>query len=47
MEENVIQVNGGIVINVNVRVKNVMNVKKLCLEFCYMYLCKWKTFIKC
>ena len=28
MEENVIQINGGIVINVDVSVKNVMYVKK-------------------
>ena len=29
MEENVIQVNGGIMINVDVSVKNVMYVKKI------------------
>ena len=28
MEENVIQINGGIMINVNVSVKNIMYVKK-------------------
>ena len=29
MEENVIQINGGITINVNVIVKNIMDVKKI------------------
>ena len=29
MEENVIQINGGIMINVDVSVKNVMHVKKI------------------
>ena len=29
MEENVIQINGGIMINVNVSVKNIMYVKKI------------------
>ena len=29
MEENVIQINGGIMINVDVNVKNVMHVKKI------------------
>ena len=29
MEENVIQINGGIAINVDVSSKNVMNVKKI------------------
>ena len=29
MEENVIQINGGITINVNVSVKNVMYVRKI------------------
>ena len=39
MKENVFQINGGIMINVDVSVKNVMCVKKkLCLESCYMYL---------
>ena len=32
MEENVIQINGGILINVDVSVKNVMYVKKIMLE---------------
>ena len=37
MEENVTQINGGIMINVDVSVKDVMHVKdKLCLESCYM-----------
>ena len=31
MEENVIQINGGIIINVDVSVKNVMSVKKILL----------------
>ena len=29
MEENVVHINGGIVINVDVNVKNIMNVKKI------------------
>ena len=36
MEENVIQINGGITINVDVSVKNIIYVKKKCLESCYM-----------
>ena len=32
MEENVIQINGGTMINVNVSVKNVMYVKKIMFE---------------
>ena len=32
MEESVIQINGGITVNVNVRVKNVMYVKKIIFE---------------
>ena len=36
MEENEIQINGGIMINVDVTVKKAMYVKKLCLESCYM-----------
>ena len=32
MEENVIQINGGITINVNVSVENVMHVKKIIFE---------------
>ena len=32
MEENVIQINGGITINVDVSVKNVMYVKKIIFE---------------
>ena len=31
MEENVIQINGGIMINVDTRVKNIMYVKKIIL----------------
>ena len=35
MEKNIIQINGGIMINTDVRVKNVMNVKKILFEsFC-------------
>ena len=34
--ENVIQIHGGIMINVNVSAKNVMTVKKMYLEPCYM-----------
>ena len=32
MEESVIQINGGITVNVNVRVKNVMYGKKIIFE---------------
>ena len=32
MEENVIQINGGITINVNVSVKNILYVKKIIFE---------------
>ena len=32
IEENVIQINGGIIINVDVSAKNVMNVKKIIFE---------------
>ena len=32
MEENVIQINGGITINVDVNVENVMHVKKIIFE---------------
>ena len=32
MEENVIQINGGITINVDVSVENVMHVKKIIFE---------------
>ena len=46
MEENVIQITGGITINVAVSVKEVINVKKLYLESCYMYLPKLKLFSK-
>ena len=36
MEENIIQINGGITINANVSVKNIIYVKKI-------YLCSCKT----
>ena len=39
MKENVIHINGGIMINVDVSVKKIIYVKKwkrLSLEFCYM-----------
>ena len=35
-EKNVVQIDGGIMINVDVNVKNVMYVKKICSEPCYM-----------
>ena len=38
MEENLIQINGAVTINVKVSVKDVNNVKNLCLESCYMQL---------
>ena len=34
--EKIIQINDGIMINVNISVKNVMYMKKLCLKSCYM-----------
>ena len=34
--KNAIQINGGITINVNASLKNVMYVKKIILESCYM-----------
>ena len=36
IEKNLIQVNGGIMINVDVNVKSVMYVKKIMLGFSYM-----------
>ena len=37
MEENLIQINGGIATNVDASIKKIMYVKKrLCLESCYM-----------
>ena len=38
MNENIIQVNGGIAINVDVSVKNIIYVKKIYLKSKYMYL---------
>ena len=46
MKENVIPINGGIMINVDVSVKNVMYVKKIYLESFCMQLQKWKIFNK-
>ena len=42
MEENLIQINGGIIINVDVSVKTSSVKKRLYLESCYMLLWKWK-----
>ena len=36
MKENVIQINGKIMINIDVSVKNAMCVKRLCLQSFYM-----------
>ena len=36
LEENVIQINGKITINVDMSVKNIIYVKRLYLESCYM-----------
>ena len=36
MGKNVVQIHGGITINASVRVKNVMYVKRLYLESCYI-----------
>ena len=44
MEENLIQINGGTMINVNLSLKNFTYVKKTCLESIYRYLWKWKIF---
>ena len=38
MNENIIQVNGGIATNVDVSVKNIIYVKKIYLKSKYMYL---------
>ena len=38
MKQNVSEINGRITINVNVSVKNIIYVKRLCLESYYMYL---------
>ena len=43
-EENAIEINGEIMINVDVSVKHIMNVKSL--ESCYMLLQKWKCYGK-
>ena len=40
MEESVIQINGGITINVDKGVKNIIHVKNIYLESCYMQLQK-------
>ena len=44
MEESVIQINGGITINVDKGVKNIIHVKNIYLEPCYMQLQKWEIF---
>ena len=38
MKQNVSEINGRITINVDVSVKNIIYVKRLCLESSYMYL---------
>ena len=42
MGKYVIHINGGITVNVDGSVKNVMRVRKLCLVSSYMQLQKWK-----
>ena len=47
MEENVIQINGGIMINVDVSVKNVMYVKEIMFRIMlHIIVKKWKIFSK-
>ena len=46
MEENMIQINGGIMINVDVNVKNVMYVKKIMFGILLQVIVKWKIFSK-
>ena len=46
MEENVIQINGGIMINVNVSVKNIMYVKKVMFGILLHVIVKMKIFSK-
>ena len=36
MEQYVSHINGGITINIDVSVKYIIHIKKLCLESCYM-----------
>ena len=43
MEENVIPINGGIMINVDVSAKNVMYVKKIIFGIFLNEFQKWKT----
>ena len=43
MKENVIQVNGGIMINVDVSVKNVMYVKNIVFGILLHVILKWKN----
>ena len=44
MKENVIQINGGITINVDVSVKNTIYVKKIIFGILVHVLAKWKIF---
>ena len=46
MEENVIQNNGGIIINVDVSVKNIMCVKKIMFEILLLVIVKMEIFSK-
>ena len=43
MKENVIQINGGIMINVDVSVKNVMYVKNIVFGILLHVILKWKN----
>ena len=47
MGGNVIQMNGGIMINYDVREKSIMYLKKSCLDSCYMYLQKNGKYLAC
>ena len=47
MEENVIQIDGGITINVDVSVKNVMYVKKIMFGILLHVAVKIEKFSKC
>ena len=46
MEENVIQINGGITINVDVSVKNITHVKKIIFGILLHVVAKIETFSK-
>ena len=46
MEKNVIQINGGIMININANVRKAMYLKKIMFGILLHMLQKWKIFSK-